>query len=121
MIYNKLKGIKVPLINWYIFGWLPDLDYIGCIGFPGGFGEENTTFFPGCESHRARRESSCKDGSNNCIKRTDTDTLFDSIQRSLGLDHKVVKLDFSKIGLTVAYICHYGTGERERRSRSYSD
>lgn len=94
LIYNKLKGIKVPLINWYIFGWLPDLDYIGCIGFPGGFGEENTTFFPGCESHRARRESSCKDGSNNCIKRTDIDTLFDSIQRSLGLDHKVVKLDF---------------------------
>ena len=93
-IYNQLKGIKVPLINWYIFGWLPDLDYIGCIGFPGGFGEENTTFFPGCESHRAKRESSCKDGSNNCIKRTDTDTLFDSIQRSLGLDHKVVKLDF---------------------------
>ena len=93
-IYNKLKGIKVPLINWYIFGWLPKLDYIGCIGFPGGFGEENTTFFPGCESHRAKRESSCKDGSNNCIKRTDTDTLFDSIQRSLGLDHKVVKLDF---------------------------
>ena len=93
-IYNQLKGIKVPLINWYIFGWLPKLDYIGCIGFPGGFGEENTTFFPGCESHRARRESSCKDGSNNCIKRTDTDTLFDSIQRSLGLDHKVVKLDF---------------------------
>ena len=92
--YNQLKGIKVPLINWYIFDWLPDLDYIGCIGFPGGFGEENTTFFPGCESHRAKRESSCKDGSNNCIKRTDTKTLFDSIQRSLGLDHKVVKLDF---------------------------
>lgn len=92
--YNQLKGIKVPLINWYIFDWLPDLDYIGCIGFPGGFGEENTSFFPGCESHIAQRESSCKDGSNNCIKRTDTDTLFDSIQRSLGLDHKVVKLDF---------------------------
>ena len=92
--YNQLKGIKVPLINWYIFDWLPDLDYIGCIGFPGGFGEENTTFFPGCESHIAKRESSCKNGSNNCIKRTDTDTLFDSIQRSLGLDHKVVKLDF---------------------------
>lgn len=93
-IYNTIRGIKIPLIHVKIFGWLPKLDYIGCIGFPGGFGEENTTFFPGCESHRAKRESSCKDGSNNCIKRTDTDTLFDSIQRSLGLDHKVVKLDF---------------------------
>ena len=93
-IYNKIRGIKIPVIHVKIFGWLPKLDYIGCIGFPGGFGDENTTFFPGCESHRARRESSCKDGSNNCIKRTDTDTLFDSIQRSLGLDHKVVKLDF---------------------------
>ena len=93
-IYNTIRGIKIPVIHVKIFGWLPKLDYIGCIGFPGGFGEENTTFFPGCESHRARRESSCKDGSNNCIKRTDTDTLFDSIQRSLGLDHKVVKLDF---------------------------
>ena len=94
LIYNRIRGIKIPVIHVKIFGWLPKLDYIGCIGFPGGFGEENTTFFPGCESHRARRESSCKDGSNNCIKRTDTDTLFDSIQRSLGLDHKVVKLDF---------------------------
>lgn len=93
-IYNTIRGIKIPIIHVKIFGWLPKLDYIGCIGFPGGFGEENTTFFPGCESHRAKRESSCKDGSNNCIKRTDTDTLFDSIQRSLGLDHKVVKLDF---------------------------
>lgn len=93
-IYNTIRGIKIPVIHVKIFGWLPKLDYIGCIGFPGGFGEENTTFFPGCESHRAKRESSCKDGSNNCIKRTDTDTLFDSIQRSLGLDHKVVKLDF---------------------------
>lgn len=97
--YNKLRGLclKLPFgIKLCPFGFLPKLGYIGCIGLPGGFGAENVTFFPGCYCSKGKKYGDCQGESDtkNCEKRESIGDLKDTVQRSLALDYKIVKMDF---------------------------
>ena len=97
--YNRLRGLclKLPFgIKLCPFGFLPKLGYIGCIGLPGGFGAENVTFFPGCYCSKGKKYGDCQGESDtkNCEKRESIGDLKDTVQRSLALDYKIVKMDF---------------------------
>lgn len=80
---------------------IPAPDYIGCISLAAGLTEGNTTFFPGCYcddgldagccAGDSEDESSCN---KDCEKSSNTNRLMDSVQRSLALEYKIVKLDF---------------------------
>lgn len=97
--YNRLRGLclKLPFgAKLCPFGFLPKLGYIGCIGLPGGFGAENVTFFPGCYCSKGKKYGDCQGESDtkNCEKRESIGDLKDTVQRSLALDYKIVKMDF---------------------------
>lgn len=97
--YNRLRGLclKLPFgIKLCPFGFLPKLGYLGCIGLPGGFGAENVTFFPGCYCSKGKKYGDCQGESDtkNCEKRESIGDLKDTVQRSLALDYKIVKMDF---------------------------
>lgn len=98
--YNRLRNLclKLPFIgNLCPFKKiLPKLGYIGCIGLPGGFGAENVTFFPGCYCSKGKKYGDCQGESDtkNCEKRESIGDLKDTVQRSLALDYKIVKMDF---------------------------
>lgn len=98
--YNRLRGLclKLPFgIKLCPFkDILPKLGYIGCIGLPGGFGAENVTFFPGCYCSKGKKYGDCQGESDtkNCEKRESIGDLKDTVQRSLALDYKIVKMDF---------------------------
>lgn len=100
-IYNTLRNFclpKIPLVGRIcpFKPILPKLGYLGCLSLAGGFGENNTTFYPGCWCRgTGLKAASCgSDQNGNCNKSTDTARLMDSVQRSLALDHKIAKLDF---------------------------
>lgn len=100
-IYNTLRNFclpKIPLVGRIcpFKPILPKLGYLGCLSLAGGFGENNTTFYPGCWCRgTGLKVASCgSDQNGNCNKSTDTARLMDSVQRSLALDHKIAKLDF---------------------------
>lgn len=100
-IYNTLRNFclpKIPLVGRIcpFKAILPKLGYLGCLSLAGGFGENNTTFYPGCWCRgTGLKAASCgSDQNGNCNKSTDTARLMDSVQRSLALDHKIAKLDF---------------------------
>lgn len=100
-IYNTLRNFclpKIPLVGRIcpFKPILPKLGYLGCLSLAGGFGENNTTFYPGCWCRgTGLKAASCGgDQNGNCNKSTDTARLMDSVQRSLALDHKIAKLDF---------------------------
>ena len=98
--YNRLRNLclKLPFgIKLCPFkDILPKLGYIGCIGLPGGFGAENVTFFPGCYCSKGKKYGDCQGESDtkNCEKRESIGDLKDTVQRSLALDYKIVKMDF---------------------------
>ena len=98
--YNRLRNLclKLPLIGKLcpFKPILPKLGYIGCIGLPGGFGAENTTFFPGCYCSKGKKYGECQGESDtkNCEKRESIGDLKDTVQRSLALDYNIVKMDF---------------------------
>ena len=100
-IYNAIRNFclpKIPLVGRIcpFKPILPKLGYLGCLSLAGGFGENNTTFYPGCWCRgTGLKAASCgSDQNGNCNKSTDTARLMDSVQRSLALDHKIAKLDF---------------------------
>lgn len=100
-IYNAIRNFclpKIPLVGRIcpFKAILPKLGYLGCLSLAGGFGEDNTTFYPGCWCRgTGLKAASCGgDQNGNCNKSTDTARLMDSVQRSLALDHKIAKLDF---------------------------
>ena len=100
-IYNAIRNFclpKIPLVGRIcpFKPILPKLGYLGCLSLAGGFGEDNTTFYPGCWCRgTGLKAASCGgDQNGNCNKSTDTARLMDSVQRSLALDHKIAKLDF---------------------------
>lgn len=100
-IYNSIRNFclpKIPLVGRIcpFKPLMPKLGYLGCLSLAGGFGEDNTTFYPGCWCRgTGLKAASCgSDQNGNCNKSTDTARLMDSVQRSLALDHKIAKLDF---------------------------
>lgn len=100
-IYNSIRNFclpKIPLVGRIcpFKALMPKLNYLGCLSLAGGFGEDNTTFYPGCWCRgTGLKAASCgSDQNGNCNKSTDTARLMDSVQRSLALDYNITKLDF---------------------------
>lgn len=98
-IYNAIRGLCLKIWRFKICPFkaiMPKLDYLGCLSLAGGFGEDNTTFYPGCWCRgTGLKYANCgEDQNGNCNKSTDTARLMDSVQRSLALDYNIVKLDF---------------------------
>jgi hypothetical protein len=105
--------IIVHIINTIIWTlqYLKNLCFLGicpfgfitkmaCVSLSAGDGEsdgDNTAFYPGCKcpDSKACKNANCPDGmEGRCIKSSENSDLKDRIQQSLGLDYKIVKLDF---------------------------
>ena len=94
---KKILDIKIPIINKRIgsiigFGFI---DYIGCISFGSGESIDNGIMYvPGCGCSEGKDATNPPPGSGPVRKEDDKEDLIDDIQRDLGEEYKVIRLDF---------------------------
>lgn len=87
-IVKKIIAI-IPIVGRTIAKVIPSP--IKCLRLEGGLTAGNTVYFPGCV---CKTYGDCPKDMEGCTKSTDNDDLLDNVQRSLALEHNIVKLDF---------------------------